>query len=74
MIKNNQAAVPMNSFFGNRIAKKQIFENDPAKLYKGEDAQLDAAINLLKRLIKEDPREVPAPPAYPNKSFNNNKN
>ena len=32
MIKNNQAAVPINSFFGKRIAKKYTFAIGPAKL------------------------------------------
>ncbi len=35
--------------------------------------QLDKAIEYLQQLIKEDPREVPLPPAYPDKSFKNNK-
>jgi tricorn protease len=48
-------------------------DNLPHATFKGEDAQLDAAINLLKKLIKEDPRAVPPPPAYPDKSFINNK-
>ena len=48
-------------------------DNLPHASFKGEDAQLDAAINLLNKLIKEDPRPVPAPPAYPDKSFKNNK-
>ena len=48
-------------------------DNLPHATFKGEDAQLDAAINLLKKLIKEDPRAVPPAPAYPDKSFINNK-
>ncbi len=32
MIKNNQAAVPTNSFFGNRMAKKKRFVKAPARL------------------------------------------
>ena len=48
-------------------------DNLPHATFNGQDAQLDAAIKYLQKLIKEDPREVPAPPAYPDKSFKNNK-
>ena len=47
-------------------------DNLPHATFNGQDAQLDAAIKHLQKLIKEDPREVPAPPAYPDKSFDNN--
>lgn len=46
--------------------------NLPKATFEGKDAQLEAAINHLKELIKEDPRAVPSPPAYPDKSFRNN--
>lgn len=48
-----------------------VVDNLPHATFKGEDAQLKAAIEHLKKLIAEDPREVPAPPAYPDKSFSN---
>ncbi|MBD0778047.1 PD40 domain-containing protein [Maribacter sp. ANRC-HE7] len=48
-----------------------VVDNLPHATFKGEDAQLEAAITHLEKLIKEDPREVPKPPAYPDKSFNN---
>jgi len=48
-------------------------DNMPHETHKGKDAQLDAAVNLLKRKIKEDPRDVPAVPNYPDKSFENNR-
>lgn len=48
-------------------------DNLPHTTFNGNDAQLDAAIKHLQQLIKEDPRTVPAPPAYPDKSFKNNK-
>ncbi|MBT8299516.1 MAG: PD40 domain-containing protein [Maribacter sp.] len=48
-----------------------VVDNLPHATFKGEDAQLKAAITHLEKLIAEDPREVPAPPAYPDKSFNN---
>ncbi len=45
--------------------------NMPKATFEGEDAQLDAAIEHLKELIQKDPRPVPNPPAYPDKSFKN---
>ena len=47
-------------------------DNLPHATFNGQDAQLDAAIEHLQKLIKEDPRKVPPPPAYPDKSFENN--
>jgi len=46
-------------------------DNLPHATFKGSDAQLDAAIDLLLKKIAEDPREVPPVPAYPDKSFDN---
>ena len=48
-------------------------DNPPNETFKGKDAQLEAAIELLKKKIAEDPRDVPPPPAYPDKSFENNR-
>jgi tricorn protease len=48
-----------------------VVDNLPHETFKGKDAQLDAAIKFLEDLIKKDPRAVPQPPAYPDKSFNN---
>ena len=50
-----------------------VIDNLPHETFNGKDAQLDKAINLLKSLIKEDPREVTPVQKYPNKSFKNNK-
>lgn len=47
--------------------------NLPKATFEGKDAQLDAAIEHLKELIQKDPRDVPAPPAYPDLSFKNGK-
>ncbi|MEM6767145.1 MAG: S41 family peptidase [Bacteroidota bacterium] len=46
-----------------------IVDNLPHETFKGKDAQLEAAIEFLQRKIAEEPREAPAPPAYPDKSF-----
>jgi len=48
-------------------------DNLPHASFNGQDAQLDTAIEHLKKLIKEDPRDVPAPPPFPDKSFKNNR-
>jgi len=48
-----------------------VVNNLPHATFNGEDAQLKAAIELLEKLIADDPREVPEVPAYPDKSFNN---
>ena len=44
-------------------------DNQPYATFHGEDAQLDYAISHLLKLIAKDPRPIPAPPPYPNKSF-----
>ena len=41
----------------------------PHAAFGGDDAQLQAAIDLLLQQIKVDPRPVPPHPAYPDKSF-----
>jgi len=45
-----------------------VVDNLPHATFNGEDAQLDAAVAHLKALIAADPRDVPAPPPYPDKS------
>ncbi len=46
-----------------------VVDNPPHATFNGQDAQLDAAIEHLLAEIKKDPRTVPKPPAYPDKSF-----
>ncbi len=46
-----------------------VVDNLPHATFNGGDAQLDAAIKHLETAIAKDPRPVPAPPAYPDKSF-----
>ncbi len=79
---NGLARAPMNGVYGENgewLIEGHGFvpdievDNLPHATFNGEDAQLDAAIALLQKLIKEDPREVPAAPPYPDKSFGNNK-
>jgi len=44
-----------------------VVENPPHATFVGGDAQLDAAVKHLLERIAEDPREVPPPPAGPDK-------
>ena len=44
-------------------------DNLPHTTFNGSDAQLQAAIEYLLEQIENDPREVPAPPAHPNRNF-----
>ena len=46
-----------------------VVDNLPHATFNGGDAQLDAAIDYLRRKIESEPLPVPAPPAYPNKAF-----
>lgn len=44
-------------------------DNLPHETFKGRDAQLEKGIEYLLEKIAEDPREIPDPPAFPDKSF-----
>ena len=46
-----------------------VVDNLPHSTFMGKDAQLEAAIQHLKDLVKEKPVEKPIPPPYPDKSF-----
>ena len=75
------ARAPMNGVYadGEWLIEGRGFEPDieldnlPHATFNGQDAQLDKAIELLKMKIAEDPRDVPPPPPYPDKSFKNNR-
>ncbi|WP_224490303.1 S41 family peptidase [Robertkochia flava] len=78
---NGIARAPMNGVYGEEgewLIEGHGFVPDievvnmPHATFKGEDAQLQAAIDLLLKKISEDPREVPEVPAFPDKSFRNN--
>lgn len=79
---NGVARAPMNGVYGEEgewliegvgfIPDIEVI-NMPKATFDGNDAQLDAAIKHLQELIKMDPRPVPSPPAYPDKSFGSNK-
>jgi tricorn protease len=54
---------------GHGVVPDIVIDNLPHSTFNGKDAQLDAAIEHLQKLIKEDPRLVPEHPPYPDKSF-----
>jgi len=54
---------------GHGVDPDTVVDNLPHATFTGEDAQLDAAIALLKQQIAADPRPVPRAPVYPDKSF-----
>ena len=47
-------------------------DNLPHATFHGGDAQLEAAIDHLLNEIERDPREVPAPPKFPDRSYPSN--
>jgi tricorn protease len=54
---------------GHGVDPDIVVDNLPHAIFNGGDAQLDAAIKHLQEAIAKDPRPVPAPPSYPDKSF-----
>lgn len=54
---------------GHGVEPDMVVDNLPHDTFTGKDAQLEAAMDLLKQEIQADPRLVPKPPPYPNKSF-----
>jgi tricorn protease len=54
---------------GHGVDPDIVVDNLPHATYAGSDAQLDAALALLKQEIRDDPRAVPPHPPYPDKSF-----
>lgn len=54
---------------GHGVDPDIVVDNLPHATFKGEDAQLNAAIEYLKDKIRKDPVPVPPVPPYPDKSF-----
>lgn len=54
---------------GHGVDPDIVVDNLPHATFKGQDAQVDAAITFLKEQIENHPVDVPAPPPYPDKSF-----
>jgi tricorn protease len=55
---------------GHGVDPDIVVDNLPHATFKGEDAQLAAAIRHLEDLIAKDPRPVPPAPRYPDKRVN----
>lgn len=53
---------------GHGVEPDIVVDNPPHATFNGQDAQLEAAIEHLQKLIKEKPVEFPKPPRYPDKS------
>jgi len=77
---NGVARAPMMGVYGAEgkwLIEGRGFEPDievdnlPHATFNGNDAQLQTAIDFLLKKIKDDPREVPPVPQFPDKSFNN---
>ncbi len=58
---------------GHGVDPDIVVDNLPHATALGKDAQLEAAIQHLQRLIREQPTPVPGPPDYPDKSFHSTK-
>ena len=43
-------------------------QNMPGDVLRGKDAQLEAGVDHLLKLIAEDPKDIPPVPPYPDKS------
>lgn len=54
---------------GHGVEPDLVVDNLPHATFRGEDAQLDAAIEFLEERIRRDPPEIPEAPPYPDKSF-----
>jgi tricorn protease len=54
---------------GHGVDPDIVVDNLPHATFKGEDAQLKAAIDHLQKLIKEKPVETPPVPKFPKKSL-----
>ena len=54
---------------GHGVDPDIIVDNLPHETYNGKDTQLEAAIKYLQEKIIKEPVDVPAPPPFPDKSF-----
>ena len=55
---------------GRGVEPDITIDNLPYETYKGKDAQLEAAVDYLKKEIKDHPVDVTPAPQHPDKSFN----
>src|SRR5439155_13587723 len=54
---------------GHGVDPDTVVDNLPHATFEGRDAQLEAAIEYLKRKIQDEPVEVPKPPEHPRKAM-----
>ncbi|MFW5947325.1 MAG: S41 family peptidase, partial [Gemmatimonadota bacterium] len=54
------------------VVPDMTVDNRPHGTFRGEDAQLQAALEYLRQQIAEDPRPIPEAPPYPDKSVPEN--
>jgi tricorn protease len=54
---------------GHGVDPDMVVDNLPHDTFTGDDAQLQAGLDLLNQEIQSDPRPVPHAPPYPDKSF-----
>jgi tricorn protease len=54
---------------GHGVEPDIVVQNPPHATFEGQDAQLDVAVRYLLEAMEKEPRPVPAPPPYPDKSF-----
>jgi tricorn protease len=52
---------------GHGVEPDIVVQNMPADVLRGQDAQLDKAIEVLRNMLRDDPKAVPSPPPYPDK-------
>jgi len=55
---------------GHGVDPDIVVDNDPAKEFKGEDQQLDRAIQEIQTEMKAKPYQLPSPPPFPNRNPN----
>ena len=54
---------------GHGVDPDMVVDNPPHATFEGQDAQLDAALEYLSKLVHDHPNLVPPPPSYPNKAL-----
>jgi tricorn protease len=78
LVDNGIASAAENGVFGpegkwliegHGVDPDIVVDNLPYETFNGKDAQLEFAIDYLKKLIQKEPVEDPKVPAYPDKSF-----
>ena len=58
---------------GRGVEPDIVVDDLPYETYKGKDAQLEAAVDYLKKQIRDNPMDMPPAPKHPDKSFDYNR-